>query len=210
MPDGGLVPLLSKGLLDTFFRERRSRPPAPPSSVKPPDPVDMAILVRKLQAGPFARPVEGVRYALSVDPSFPKVSEKTVGYHYRSHVLPAWLYNTFIPYLPMAEVPLRVFYFEGREAPALARVLIKLPYFITALVDVDRALVTGQPPSWMLETIYKVISSFDVKAPLCQLVMSSESIAKFIPHLWKFLKKAGRSWSWTWPEERLRIVTSNG
>ncbi len=206
VPGAGLVPFLSGDFLDAFFKEKRRSPPSPPSEDKVPDPIDMAILVKKLQAGPFARPIEGVRYALSVDPSFPKVSEKTVGYHYKEHVLPAWLYNTFIPFFSIAEVPLRVFYFEGKEAPMLARILIRLPYFFTALVDIDRSLLTGQPPPWMLETIYRVISSFNVKAPLCQLVMSHESIAMFIPHLWKFLKRSRKGWNWTWPEEKVRIA----
>ncbi len=207
MPRGGLVPFLSETLKEKYFEEKYSRPPEPPpDNLTVPDPIDMAILVKKLQAGPFARPIEGVRYAANVDPSFPRVSEKTVSYHYRKHVLPSWLYNTFVPYLPITDVPLRIFYFEGREAPAVARMLITLPYFITALVDVNCSLLTGQTPAWMMETIYRVVSSFDVEAPLCQPVMSSENIAKFIPHLWKFLKKTGKGWKWSWPEEKVRVI----
>ncbi len=207
MPGKGLMPFLSKTLEELYFKEKNAVPPKElPDRIEAPDPIDLAILVRKLQAGPFARPIEGVKYAASVDPLFPRVSEKTVSYHYRRHVLPGWLYNTFIPYLPITDVPLRVFYFEGREAPALARILINLPYFITALVDVNASLLTGQTPPWMMETVYRVISSFDVEAPLCQLVMSSRSIAKFIPHLWKFLKETRRGWTWHWPKEKVRVI----
>mgnify|MGYP000041111779 CR=1 FL=1 len=207
MPGKGLMPFLSKTLEELYFKEKHAAPPRElPDRIEAPDPIDLAILVKKLQAGPFAKPIEGIKYAASIDPLFPRVSEKTVSYHYRKHVLPGWLYNTFIPYLPINDVPLRVFYFEGREAPALARILINLPYFITALVDVNASLLTGQTPPWMMETVYRVISSFDVEAPLCQLVMSSRSIAKFIPHLWKFLKETRRGWTWHWPKEKVRIV----
>jgi len=207
LPEIGLIPIMAGRLWDMFFEQKNARPPAPSLDHVPvPDPIDLAILVKKIQSGPFVKPFEAIEYAMSKDPQFPSVSEKTVSYHYRKHVLPAWQYNTFIPYFPLREVPIRIYYFEGREAPSIARVLINLPYFLTALIDTDKSLLTAQPPSWMEETIHKVISSFDVDTPLCQMVMSSENIAIFVPYLWKFLKRKGRGWSWKWIDEKVKVA----
>ena len=207
LPEIGLIPIMAGRLWDMYFEQKNVKPPVPRLDHVPiPDPIDLAILVKKIQLGPFVKPFEAIKYAMSKDPHFPLVSEKTVSYHYRKHVLPAWQYNTFIPYFPLREVPIRIYYFEGREAPALARILINLPYFITALIDVDKSLLTAQPPPWMEVTIQQVIASFDVDTPLCQMVMSSESIAKFVPHLWRFLRRRGRGWSWQWIDEKVKVA----
>jgi len=207
LPEIGLIPLMAGRLWDMFFEQKNIKPPASSLDHVPvPDPIDLAILVKKIQSGPFVKPFEAIKYAVSKDPHFPLVSEKTVSYHYRKHVLPAWQYNTFTPYFPLREVPIRIYYFEGREAPAIARILVNLPYFITALIDTDKSLLTAQAPSWMEETIYQVISSFDVDTPLCHMVMSNESIAMFVPYLWRFLRRKGKGWSWQWIDEKVKVT----
>jgi len=172
---------------------------------KVPDLLDMIILTGKLHFGPFSRPLEILKKAKEEDPKIPIVSSQVLAYHYKKHVIKTWLYNTYIPFLPMNLVPFRIFFIKGREAGLLARFLIKLPYFNFALIDVNSSIIVGQPPCFMHEKIFETFSMFDVELPLGELIMSSRSIVRFVPHLWKFVRWDGGRWVWWWPEERLRV-----
>jgi len=51
---------------------------------------------------------------------------------------------------------------EGRDAPAVARALVQLPWFHTAYIDFDRAIVSGQPPCESMLPLYKQLNELDV------------------------------------------------
>ncbi|MEM0460173.1 MAG: hypothetical protein QXZ31_09935, partial [Thermofilaceae archaeon] len=49
-----------------------------------------------------------------------------------------------------------------RDAPAVARVLVQLPWFHTAYIDFDRAIVSGQPPCHSMPQLYERLGELDV------------------------------------------------
>jgi len=209
--DGGTLYLPEKGTLIPVFSNIFTKEEYPENNCFreveniTPDIYDLIILSAKLHRGPFIRHKEALKEALKIDQSIALTSSQTLSYHFKRHVMPAWLYNTFIPYLPMNEVPFRLFYIKGKEAHIVARSLIKLPYFSTALIDVNTALVLGQPPCFMHERIFELLTMFDIEFPYGEIIMSSKSIVKSTPYLWKFVRWDGGRWVWWWPEERLRV-----
>lgn len=99
-------------------------------------------------------------------------------------------------------MPFRVFYFEGNEAHIVARILINLPMFMTALIDTKNSLVVGQPPGYIYEKLYKIISMFDIEMPLNEPILSVENMSKYILRFWKFVDRN----KWIWKEDRVKMV----
>ena len=165
-----------------------------------PDSIDLAILLGKYRH-PFNSIVNIIRSIRKYDPTFPIVSKQVLSYHYRNHVLKYWLYNTVNIYFDARCVPFRFFYFEGPESHIVARILVNLPSFYWALIDKDKALVLGQPPGYMFENIYKIISTFDVEIPLGDLIMSLENMRRLIPLLWKFVENN----RWVWRDLTIKV-----
>lgn len=175
----------------------------------PPDHIDLAILTFKLARGPFIKLSEVIRLAASIDPIFDKAySRQTLSYHYRKHVIPGWRYNSFSAYLPLKNVPMKILYFKGREAPLLARVLIRLPYFYSAFIDGDTSLIAAQIPCSFEEEFYNFLSVLDVDMPLGVLIQSSKDINRLMPFLWKFVGIKDNYRFWRWPEIKVKEVTS--
>jgi len=168
-----------------------------------PDKIDTAIILRKQQY-PFESLVKSIRYIRRYDPNFPILSKQVLSYHYKRHVRRFWRYNSVIPLYDSSLVPFRVFYFEGREAPVLARILINLPMFYLATIDVDKAVLIGQPPCHTFENIYRIISTFDVEMPLGDLVMSSQNMRRYIPPLWHFIEDK----RWVWKDVKVKVMQS--
>ena len=170
-----------------------------------PDIIDAIILWGKIKYGPFYSVKKIIREALKVDEYLKGLTKQAVSYHYRRHVLPGWLYNTFIPRLSMEHIPLRIYYLEGRDAYLVALTLAHLPYFYTTYIDHGKVLVTGQVPCWMEYELYdKVLSVMDIKLPLGGLLASAPDVVFEIPKLWRYLESKGRRWTWKWKREKLR------
>lgn len=168
-----------------------------------PDKIDIAIILGK-KWHPFEPLVKNIRYIMKHDSTFPILSKQVLSYHYKRHVRRFWRYNSVIPLYDSSLVPFRVFYFEGREAPVLARILINLPMFYLATIDVDRAALIGQPPCHTFENIYRIISMFDVEMPLGDLVMSSQNMRRYIPPLWHFIEDK----RWVWKDVKVKVMQS--
>ena len=167
---------------------------------KAPDVIDLAIIQAKMRNA-FTTPGKAIEHARKVDPDFPRVSRQVVSYHYNRHVRNMWLYNAVKLFRDMRQVPLRIWYFEGREAPALAKILVNIPSFFAAFIEQGKSLVICQPPCPLHIDIYKIISSFDIEMPYGDLVMSPESIARVMPRFWMFARY-GR---WVWPEKVIGV-----
>jgi len=91
-----------------------------------------------------------------------KVSHQVLSYHFRNHVLKLWAGNRVRLYADAQQVPYRLLYLEGRDAPAVARALVQLPWFHTAYIDVGKAVVSGQPPCASMPHLYRVLGDLDV------------------------------------------------
>jgi len=91
-----------------------------------------------------------------------KVSHQVLSYHFRNHVLKLWAGNRIRLYADAQQVPYRLLYLEGRDAPAVARALVQLPWFHTAYIDIGKAVVSGQPPCASMPHLYRVLGNLDV------------------------------------------------
>ncbi|RLE63781.1 MAG: hypothetical protein DRJ38_06750 [Thermoprotei archaeon] len=172
--------------------------------LKAPDKIDLAIIQGKMRDA-FMTPSNAIKHAIRVDPSFPRISKQLISYHALKHVKARyWRGNTINFFYPMDKIPIRIWYFKGRDAPIISRILVSIPSFFTATIDVEDALVIGQPPCYMLEDLYKWIFTLfeDVEMPLGDLVMSSKNIRRFRPRLWMFVDKG----KWMWIDELVYAI----
>ncbi|MEM2475420.1 MAG: hypothetical protein QW407_05795 [Thermofilaceae archaeon] len=90
------------------------------------------------------------------------VSHQLLSWHFKNHLLKLWNKNSVRLYLDLNKIPYRLLYMEGRDAPAVARALVQLPWFHTAYIDFDRAIVSGQPPCESMLPLYKQLNELDV------------------------------------------------
>jgi hypothetical protein len=107
-----------------------------------------------------------------------KVSHQVLSYHFRNHVLKLWAGNRIWLYADAQQVPYRLLYLEGRDAPAVARALVQLPWFHTAYIDVGKAVVSGQPPCASMPHLYRVLGDLDVDAVEFAMEVS---VSKWVP-----------------------------
>ena len=90
------------------------------------------------------------------------VSHQVLSWHFRNHVLKLWAGNRVWLYADTQQVPYRLLYLEGSDAPAVARALVQLPWFHTAYIDIEKAVVSGQPPCASMPHLYKALGDLDV------------------------------------------------
>jgi len=90
------------------------------------------------------------------------VSHQLLSWHFRNHLLKLWNKNSVRLYVDLNKIPYRLLYIEGGDAPAVARALVQLPWFHTAYIDLDRAIVSGQPPCDSMLPLYKQLNELDV------------------------------------------------
>jgi len=164
-----------------------------------PDIYDL-ILIHGRMRNPLARPMEIYKEVKARDPCLPKISEQLLSYHFTRHVKSMWKGNTAIVFSSMELVPVRIFYFEGKDAPIFARILCQLPGAYTARIDVNKSLVIGQFPCKYDEYILREAETFEIEMPFKYFVQSSTDMRKIIPWLWKCIE--GRKWVF---REELRI-----
>jgi len=91
-----------------------------------------------------------------------RVSHQVLSWHFRNHVLKLWAGNRVWLYADAQQIPYRLIYMEGKDAPAVARALVKLPWFHTAYIDIEKAVVSGQPPCASMPHLYRVLGNLDV------------------------------------------------
>jgi len=91
-----------------------------------------------------------------------RVSHQVLSWHFKNHVLKLWAGNRVRLYADAQQVPYRLLYLEGKDAPAVARVLVQLPWFHTAYIDFGKAVVSGQPPCASMPHLYRVLGDLDV------------------------------------------------
>ncbi|RLF02696.1 MAG: hypothetical protein DRK00_09675 [Thermoprotei archaeon] len=151
----------------------------PPSIVKEKvielDEADIAILRAKLR-WPFASLREAERESRKYIGK--RIPHQTLSRHFRKHVLKIWRGNRVRLYRDLSDTPYKILYLEGRDAVKLARALVQLPWFHTAYLDVDKALVSGQPPCSSILPLYRVVGELDVE--VLEMVMEP-SMAKVVP-----------------------------
>ena len=175
----------------------------PPSKV--PDPIDLALVAGKLAWSPLLPPSEVYNRVKSYIPELPDISPQLLSYHYRTHVTKRlWKYNGVGFFFNSAVVPFRYYFFKGRDAHIVARILIDLPFFTLALIDEGKSVVVGQLPCSYLSQFYRLISSFDIEMPFGEIVMGSRNYGQWIPPL-PLLVEDGR---WVWRE--IEYVVAEG
>jgi len=164
-----------------------------------PDVYDLVLLTGRMR-DPFARPLRIYREARLVwDPSLPEASEQVLSYHFTRHLKAMWGGNAVTLFTDMRLVPVRIFYFEGKDAPALARALCMLPGAFAAFVDVGKALLIAQFPCSYDEHVMRGVEGLDVEL-VRYFVQSSTDMRRVVPMLWRCVE--GRRWAF---REELRV-----
>ena len=158
------------------------------SSYKAPDIYDLVLLQGRIR-NPFARPLAIYSEAKrNFDPSLPDVSEQVLSYHFVKHVKAMWKGNTALVYTDAKIIPIKIYYFVGKDAPLFARILCQLPGAFSATIDVDKAVVIAQYPCIYEVYIMQEAEGFKVEMPYPPFIQSSTSIVKRFPLLWKYIE----------------------
>ena len=132
------------------------------------------------------------------------ISHQVLSYHFRKHVRKLWAGNRIGLYLNASIVPFRVYIFEGKDTPILAKTLVELPYFHSALIDKERAYIVAQPSDQIRDYLSKIIKELDVYMPFGELIMELK-MKKKIPGYTRFFRKG----KWVLPvEEYLKAERS--
>jgi len=137
----------------------KSQPALPGENEKELDDEDVLLLWAKFR-WPFASLREAERESEKYLGR--RVSHQVLSWHFRNHVLKLWAGNRVWLYADAQQVPYRLLYLEGRDAPAVARALVQLPWFHTAYIDFGKAVVSGQPPCASMPHLYRVLGDLDV------------------------------------------------
>ena len=131
------------------------------------------------------------------------IDQRRLSEHWRWHVLPLWLYNTYYIPLNQFEVPIRLLVLSGSDVYGVSRALSTIPFTLSVFIDKSRAALITQMPCNLLGSIYKVFSEFDIT--LEYDVVFEPSLVGWIPRLWRFVRKRGRRWEWCMPSERITV-----
>ncbi len=98
-----------------------------------------------------------------------------------------WEGNCIITVRDIHKVPVRLYYFEGKDSALLARLLTSTPYFYYSLIDAERAVVSGQPTESVVAEIYELIPSFKVRFPFGDIIIE-KSLYSFTPTFHRLYK----------------------
>jgi len=132
------------------------------------------------------------------------ISHQVLSYHFRRHVRSLWVGNRIGLYLDANATPFKVYIFEGRDAPALARTLVELPYFHGALVEEEKVCIIAQPSDHVRKYLNEIIRELDVYMPFGELTMELKMKRK-IPGYIRFFREG----EWVLPvEEYLKAERS--
>lgn len=167
------------------------------NSYRAPDIYDLVLLQGRIR-NPFARPLAIYKEAKKLfDPSLPDISEQVLSYHFNKHVKAMWKGNTALVYADTGILPIKIYYFEGKDAPLFARILCQLPGAFSAVIDVNKAVLAAQYPCIYEAYIMQEAEYFKVEMPYPPFIQSSASIVKVFPLLWKYVENK----KWVFKEE---------
>jgi len=139
------------------------------------DIIDLYIMLDKLRFSYTKLSETLKRLKQRVDPN---ITKQLVSYHFNKHVKPLWRYNYVMLLQDVNIYPLRAYYFEGKDAETLGRLLVHLPYMLLSFIDLGKSLVVAQPPPHMEYLVYDIVSMFDVKMPLGELLLHTSKISR--------------------------------
>ncbi|HDJ97260.1 MAG: hypothetical protein DRJ55_01605 [Thermoprotei archaeon] len=173
---------------------------------KTPDSTDLKILTGKLAFGPYGKIGNQLAQLEKYFRESWNISKQTISYHYRSHVLKGWKYNTYHFYLPHERVPFSLLYLVGEEAPALARALMIIPHSLSAYVEEKSAAMFVQYPDTLQRYLYEVASTAKVEIPYGPFIMNL-SLSRYIPPFWRFVEGKAKKWKWIWPKKNASLIS---
>jgi len=166
-------------------------------SYRAPDIYDLVLLQGRIR-NPFARPLAIYNEIKEkYDPSLPNVSEQVLSYHFVKHVKAMWRGNTVLVYTDTKIMPIKIYYFEGRDAPLFARLLCQLPGAFSATINVNKAVVIAQYPCIYEAYIMREAEGFKVEMPYGYFIQSDMNMVKKVPELWKYVENK----KWVFREE---------
>ena len=192
-PFGLFIPIYGELERKILTEDEPPKPVTTPPQA--PDPYDLALLFYSWTHPPWEPkriPIYAIRDGLK------NIGAKRISDHWRRHVLPYWLYNTYTPYLDMSEVPLRVLVLSGGNIYGIARAVSLIPYTYFSMIDFDRVAIVMQIPCNLYMDFYKLLSTFDITVEYNLLL--APSLVKWAPRLWRFVRKRGKRWEWCEPK----------
>ena len=166
------------------------------NSYRAPDVYDLILLQGRIRH-PFARPLAIYKEMKKIDPTIPNTSEQVLSYHFNKHVKTVWKGNTALIFVDTRLVPIRIYYFEGKDAPLFARILCQLPGAFSATIDIDKAIVIAQYPCIYEAYIMQEAETFSIEMPHGYFIQSDMNMVKKVPELWKYVKNK----KWVFREE---------
>jgi len=101
-------------------------------------------------------------------------SRQLMSYHYRTHVMGLWNYNSVDFDLNGTVAPKRLYVFKGRESKVIARTLVEMPYFFTSYIGEEAAMTYAQPPCYTHRLFYDILSRVDAELPYGELFVDGE------------------------------------
>ena len=191
--DGVIKALFSQPLEEEVKGEVREWYPVN----KAPDLIDLAVITGKLARGPFIENKAAYELVKRYDKSLPSISKQLLSYHVREHVKKKyWAYNSVNIFVDVNITPFKYYYFEGRDAPIVARLLTNMPFFSFAIIEKNKAVVFGQVPCSLMEKLYMLLSIFDIKMPFGEIVLRLSNFSIYVPVFTRFVEE-GR---WVWKD----------
>jgi len=161
-----------------------------------PDIYDLILLIGRIR-NPFARPLAIYREIKRIDSTIPNTSEQVLSYHFNKHVKAVWKGNTALIFIDTRLVPIKTYYFEGKDAPLFARILCQLPGAFSAIIDIDKAVVIAQYPCNYEAYIMQEAETFNIEMPHGYFIQSDMNMVKKVPELWKYVENK----KWVFREE---------
>jgi len=164
-------------------------------SQRAPDPYDLALIFNSWINSPWKPkriPIHALKDGLK------PIDAKRISDHWRKHLLPYWLYNTYTPFLDLSRIPLRVLVLSGKDSYGVARALASIPYTYSSFIDINKVAIILQAPCNLYVDLYKLLSTCDISVEHDLLLMPS--LVKWDPRLWRFVRKRGKRWEWCEPK----------
>ncbi|RLE59761.1 MAG: hypothetical protein DRJ35_05010 [Thermoprotei archaeon] len=132
-------------------------------------------------------------------------SRQLMSYHYRTHVMSIWNYNSVYFRLNDTVVPPRLYIFEGKESKVIARTMVEMPYFFETLVNEGSAVVYAHPPCYTHKLVYEILSNVDAELVFGELFRLADQEFPWITA--EALKYYHEKGEWLDPSQYMHEVT---
>ena len=189
--EGYVVPILPE--IERYVHWAKN-PPSKPINIRVPDPYDLALLHYYMKEPPW-KPLGLHPHALA--DGIKPLDSRRLSDHWRNHVKPYWLFNTYRFLLDQSKVPIRLLVLEGRDAWRAARGLSLMPYVFSVFINRREAAIIAQFPCALMRELYRLLSELELEVSFDLLL--APSLVKWAPRLWRFVRKKGRAWEWCMP-----------